>query len=329
MESTKRDYYFDNLKGFLIFTVVLGHILENISNDMINSEFLVLIIYLFHMPLFTFVSGYFAKKSKRTTQEKVIEMAKIYVLAQIAYTIFYAFIINVPDTKLKILYPNWTLWYLLSLTVWYVIADYIKDNKKWFIGSIVVALLIGFDTTIGGFASVSRTIFFLPFFIAGYSMDKSFVDNIMKRKWQILIGATIIIGVTYIFRHIIPIDALYEYCDYKWEFEVVKQGFIIRAFHYLAAFVVGAGVMALTSRKKNFWAFYGKNSLVVYLIHAAVIKVVGDFRIVVVYNTTSAIVYGIFVLVIVAIITHIYVKVSEKLKKRQVVVKREIECTAD
>ena len=326
MESTKRDYYFDNLKGFLIFTVVFGHILENISNDIVNSEYLVLVIYLFHMPLFTFVSGYFAKRSSRTTQEKVTEMLKIYLIAQIVYTLFYKFIINVPDTKLKLLYPNWTLWYLLSLVCWYIISDYIKDNKKWFIGSIIVSLLIGLDTTIGGFASISRTIFFLPFFVAGYSMDKSWVDKIMKRKWQIFVGCAVILGITYVLQHEIPVDALYEYCDYKWHFELSRQGLAIRAFHYIAAFITGAGVMALTSKKKNFWAFYGRNSLVVYLIHAAVIKVVSDFGIVTVYDTTSTVIYTIVVLVIVALITHLYVKINGKIKEKQIELNKKAEC---
>ena len=92
MESTKRDYYFDNLKGFLIFTVVIGHIFENISSSVLRTHELVLVIYLFHMPLFTFISGYFAKRSRRSTQDKVKEMFKIYIIAQIAYILFYKLI---------------------------------------------------------------------------------------------------------------------------------------------------------------------------------------------------------------------------------------------
>lgn len=323
MESTKRDYYFDNLKGFLIFMVVFGHILENISGNIVDSEYLVLVIYLFHMPLFTFVSGYFARRSNRSTQEKVTSTIKIYIIAQIAYTLFYKFIINVDDIKLKILYPHWTLWYLLSLTCWYIIADYIKDSKKWIIGSIIASLLIGLDTTVGGFVSISRTVFFLPFFIAGYSMDKQCIDKIMTKKRIIFIVCFIILGISYVLKHEIPVDALYEYCDYKWHFEITTQGLIIRIFHYIAAFITGAGVMALTSKNKTFWAFYGRNSLIVYLIHAAVIKVVSDFKIVNVYDKTSAFIYTIVVLAIVALITHLYVKINEKIKDRQIELNQE------
>ena len=44
-----------------------------------------LCLYMFHMPLFTFISGYFSEKSSRSTQEKVSSIFKIYVGMQIFY----------------------------------------------------------------------------------------------------------------------------------------------------------------------------------------------------------------------------------------------------
>jgi len=59
--NKERDYFFDNLKAVLIFLVVLGHFLLPIHGE---SVLVVVkrLIYVFHMPLFVFVSGYFAKK---------------------------------------------------------------------------------------------------------------------------------------------------------------------------------------------------------------------------------------------------------------------------
>ena len=56
--------YFDNLKGVLIILVVIGHLLEPCAR--LGSEglagFRVLdFIYMFHMPLFIFVTGLFSK----------------------------------------------------------------------------------------------------------------------------------------------------------------------------------------------------------------------------------------------------------------------------
>ena len=63
--NKERDYFFDNLKAVLIFLVVLGHFLLPIHGE---SVLVVVkrLIYVFHMPLFVFVSGY---RSEEHTSE--------------------------------------------------------------------------------------------------------------------------------------------------------------------------------------------------------------------------------------------------------------------
>jgi len=56
----ERIYLFDNMKALLILFVVFGHALEALLKDY-HAEFLYLLIYSFHMPLFAFCSGFFAK----------------------------------------------------------------------------------------------------------------------------------------------------------------------------------------------------------------------------------------------------------------------------
>lgn len=59
----ERDYLFDNIKGLLIFLVVFGHLISYSSFKKIHSiDFIYLSIYIFHMPIFVFISGYFSKK---------------------------------------------------------------------------------------------------------------------------------------------------------------------------------------------------------------------------------------------------------------------------
>lgn len=62
-----RDTYWDSLKFVLIFLVVLGHMIE----PYITSSKVILavynFIYLFHMPLFVFVSGRFSVMKERPT----------------------------------------------------------------------------------------------------------------------------------------------------------------------------------------------------------------------------------------------------------------------
>ena len=56
----ERDYLFDNIKFFLIFLVVFAHLLEpKLGDSTVKAAYNV--IYSFHMPVFIFVMGYFAK----------------------------------------------------------------------------------------------------------------------------------------------------------------------------------------------------------------------------------------------------------------------------
>ena len=56
----QRLYGYDNVKFILIFLVVLGHLLE-ISNPFPGKDVLYKLIYSCHMPVFIFISGFFAK----------------------------------------------------------------------------------------------------------------------------------------------------------------------------------------------------------------------------------------------------------------------------
>ena len=80
--TKERDYFFDNVKAVLMFLVVLGHLLLPIHGE----SFLVVVkrlIYVFHMPMFVFVSGYFAKtfyKNGRYNYRKLLYLGKAYLV---------------------------------------------------------------------------------------------------------------------------------------------------------------------------------------------------------------------------------------------------------
>ena len=66
----KRDYSLDNVRFFLIFSVVFAHLLE-VCTPFRWSWLIYKFIYMFHMPLFVFISGFFFDETKSVT-EKVI-----------------------------------------------------------------------------------------------------------------------------------------------------------------------------------------------------------------------------------------------------------------
>ena len=72
--------FFDNLKGILIFLVVFGHFILPVNNTLVVSAIFEF-IYLFHMPLFVFITGLFAKSAVRNGRLRVELIAPFVVVA--------------------------------------------------------------------------------------------------------------------------------------------------------------------------------------------------------------------------------------------------------
>lgn len=311
-----RDNYFDNLRGFLIACVILGNSLEYIYTPGVDPHFLILFLYMFHMPLFTFISGYFCKKSSRTTQEKVYDTAKIYLIAQIFYYFFNRYVLS-RQVKFQLFYPSWTLWYLLALIAWYIISDYIKNYKKSIAISIALSLLIGFDGSIGSYASISRIFFFLPFFIAGMAFNKeSFMNKYKKHSITFGLAVSIILIILFLARDITDVELLFEYSDYTFYLESALYPFIVRVFHYIGGFTICYFLLLTFTSRKTIFTWLGKNSLPLYVSHAAVIQLLEKIPYPVLkYNNWSELIFSeLIILISIIIVSLIIIRLKNHIK---------------
>ena len=200
------------------------------------------------MPLFTFVSGYFCTKSKRTTQEKVIKIFKIYLGVQIFYFLLNKFVFS-SSLTLEFFTPQWTMWYLLSLIFWYILSDYIKDKKKWLILSLIVSLAIGFDDSVGSYASVSRTFFFLPYFVAGMMFKKEYLEKLKNYRIHLLLSSIVVLFVLYLLKDGTMLELLFEYTKYGFYYDNRLFPFFIRIFHYIGSFILGGLILSFIPSK--------------------------------------------------------------------------------
>jgi len=105
-----RNARYCNLKLFLIFLVVYGHLIEpNIySSDCVMFQYRM--IYFIHMPLFSFVSGLFIK-SEKNCRSQLSKTFPLYIVLQTLHVIF-------GKGTVKFFTPWWHLWYLLSYCTW-------------------------------------------------------------------------------------------------------------------------------------------------------------------------------------------------------------------
>lgn len=165
-----RDYRFDNIKACLMLLVVFGHFLEIVP----GHQFLYLFIYTFHMPVFIFLSGYFARFDRK---KLVFGLILPYFIFQTLYRCFDAWVLKSTEVELIYTRPWWITWYLLTLIVYYLLIPFIDVEKEThrvliFGASIILSLLAGFDTSVGYAMSLSRIASFLPFFVAGFYLRK-------------------------------------------------------------------------------------------------------------------------------------------------------------
>lgn len=158
-----RELFIDGLKGWAIFLVILGHVLQY-NYGGLESSVLYRMIYSFHMPLFFFLSGYVSKNA--TLKKCMISLLIPYFCWG---TIFC--LLNGWSFFCLFLDPDKVLWFLLILFYCHLFHIIIKR----FIVSIpyiiliafllcIIAYLIGKDG-IGGLRLYARS---LPFFLLGY-----------------------------------------------------------------------------------------------------------------------------------------------------------------
>ena len=124
--TEKRDYLFDNLKALMLFLVVIGHILDPyIERQDSLYRYLMQYIYLFHMPMFAFITGYFTKNTEKARNSAVRNVLVPYIFWQLLYIITALLFIrlglasyNTDVFKPSLLLPSSPLYYLLCVFVY-------------------------------------------------------------------------------------------------------------------------------------------------------------------------------------------------------------------
>lgn len=271
----KRNYLIDNLKVILIFLVVLGHTIEYYINQNYILRGIYVYIYIFHMPLFIYISGYLSKKNLKSVNGIIKKLILPYLFFN---TMWYICVYLVTgENMFSIFYPGWTLWYLISLFFWRVSVIYITKIKFIIPISFIVGLLIGLDKTGENFLSLSRTIVFLPFFLMGYYTKEKFLKNISsinKGIGIIIIGIFLLISMYIAKEQIVNYKFLYNSHGYSSNNLSIYNGILFRFILYILSIILSIGVIILTPSRKVFYSKFGKNTMNVYLFHIYLVAIV-------------------------------------------------------
>jgi fucose 4-O-acetylase-like acetyltransferase len=195
-EQKKRIYKYDNVKAFLIFLVVIGHMTTDYVSDSHMIRWVTLWIYSFHMPAFIFLSGLVHKQyiSEARAQAGVRGETRMrwdkvagFFLCGYALKVFLQLSRTLMGQN-----PLWHWieepgipWYLFVMAeyelLFYVMrlidggsdASAEKSKKPVFviIGAFALSAVIGYFPAVGDIFCLSRMINFLPIYALGYYMD--------------------------------------------------------------------------------------------------------------------------------------------------------------
>lgn len=143
---TKRSGYFDALKGILIILVLIGHFGGDNTGHSAILWTIETFIYMFHMPVFMFISGYFSKNTEKA-QQSGFDILITYFIFNIMWALV-GYIHSTDNSIVTAFYlPAPALWYLLALSVWrYYLKKLIRIKFILPLSFIIAGISILFNT---------------------------------------------------------------------------------------------------------------------------------------------------------------------------------------
>lgn len=264
-----RDARYCNLKLILVFLVIYGHCIEAriYTSECLLQQYK--FIYMFHMPLFAFLSGLFLKTEKDCLRQ-IKKTLPLYLLIQ-----FLAVLLNAID----IFTPWWILWYLLSYCLWagfgFLWFRYGKENSKFFflVISIVLGVLVGCIPWIDRTFSASRTFVFFPYFFIGLICKQ-------ETQWEKYRGyglLALVLASVFIILFGSSISATFLY--QATPFTSIPTGIKLRLLCYLLGGLLGFFVLAFAPIKRFPFTRAGADTMPAYLIHAPLVLIIREIEI--------------------------------------------------
>jgi fucose 4-O-acetylase-like acetyltransferase len=275
----------DNARFVAITLVIMGHATLKLISKSDDAYSLYLFIYLFHIPVFVAVSGYFAKPGLPT----VTDVKKLFSYLVVPYVIFetiWSVIHWGISGKFTLDYTTawWTLWFLIALVLWRLALPYLVVLRFPMTISIVLAVGSGYLASIDDRLSLARAVALMPFFVFGWKLKQwKLADRWLalptRSVWTWRAGAILVFAATaavtffgidtwreLLIRRFLLYDEQYGSFGYdQWWAGAVRLGFIGFGMVLCLAFLI------LMPRRNTWVSAFGQATLYIYLLHSFVL----------------------------------------------------------
>jgi len=267
----KRINIFDNLKSLLIFLVVFGHIISPLRSSSNEATFIYMCIYLFHMPLFLYIFGYFSKstvKEGKIVKNKWFNFLLLYFLMQ-------GVLLIIGNKEFSLLNGETGMWYIQCILIWILLLPFIDRIKPKYmlIISFILGILIGFDKNADHTLSLSRVFVFMPFFLLGLYTTEDHIKKLRTKKNKIY-AVMILLAIILILISIpLNYELIIKFTFGKHSYSLLGFNYIgclFRMLWYAVSILISVCIITLTSNKKNIFTNIGTKTLQVFCLHLIV-----------------------------------------------------------
>lgn len=279
MQEEGRLTGFDNVKFFLIVTVVMGHTIDYFTDQYPLMRGIYLFIYTFHMPLFLFISGLF---QKRYTERRGLNMERILSLCILGFFLKLldaaVLVVCKDSTPFELLTGDSVPWFMFAMAAFLGIT-YILRNLKPHLAMLLCILLgcfVGYDASIGDHLYLSRIVVFLPFYLAGYYLEPLQVLRFARRKEIRILSVVVLAAIicicvknldwAYQFRHLLTGRNAFN------DWDIAHGGWISRFLCYCITVLSGLAILSLIPNVRiPLISSWGKRTLQVYFWHRGIL----------------------------------------------------------
>lgn len=284
----ERNFLFDNAKAILITLVVVGHFADYYTPISDHMKILFFFIYLFHMPLFIFISGVFSKSAingDRVKIERILSFLILYVGLKLSFYFIQRFVFLNEQAEFRLFIEGGLPWFMFAMAAWVALTYLLRNIKARYllIFSIALALYVGFDKNVADMFVASRVIVYFPYFLMGYYLNAAQIANFVKTKW-VMIGSWMMVVGTAVFVYL-NIDRIYQYRflltgrNSYAHMENEFNAMLLRLFLYAFVVILSTSLLAITPKSKTFFSYIGSRTLQIYFLHHLILSIYMHFEI--------------------------------------------------
>ncbi|TMR05601.1 acyltransferase [Actinomadura soli] len=277
-QRKQRDPFFDNAKYFAILLVVAGHSLANLQNVPL-AKGLYIFVYMFHMPLFIVITGYFSRNwtfAGGKARKLITNVGVPYVVFEFAYSL-YDWLAGRNELEISLLNPYYLTWFLCALFMWRLSTP-VWQQIRWPLAVAVGFALLSYMSDLGGTFDIHRVLGLLPFYVLGLTLKPHHFE-LLKKPVARPIGAVVLaagLGGAYL-----AMDRMSRNWIY-WKHAHAEMGVgnvtgtLMRLAMFACAMVLVAAFLTQIPRRRHWFTGLGAATLYAYLLHGFVIRLL-DF----------------------------------------------------